>query len=280
MPVRRGEHACCRFAQAGDRERVAAAFAWDGLRRGDKVVYLSDSGDVAPLVSRHERLDWAFGPAQAAGQLDVLRASDVYIPDGRFDLFRTLDFIRCYHDQALAEGYSGLSMTGEIPAAVREVPGGEQLTRYEVRLERRQHGRAGPAKDSILCQYDHGRFGPGVLSDVAEAHQVDVSPELAAIGRDGEVGAAYDRARDALRLSGELDFASAQTVSDVLDAHFHGPLRLDLADLSYIDVAGMRALRGAAGRRLVITSASDPVRRLLALLAWDTDPEVELVEAG
>ena len=282
MPVRTGEHACCRFAQAGDRERVAAAFASDGLRRGDKVVYVSDRDDVAPLVRRLKRLDASLASAMAAGQLDVLRASDVYIPDGRFDLLRTLDFIRYYHDQALAEGYAGLSITGEIPAALREVPGGEQLTRYEARLERyrRQRGRADSARDSILCQYDHGRFGPRVLSDVARAHQVDVPPELAAIGRDGEVGAAYDRAHDALRLGGELDFACAQTVSEVLDAHFHGPLRLDLADLNYIDVAGMRALRGHTGRQLIITSASPAVRRLLALLAWDTDPAVELAQAG
>jgi STAS domain-containing protein len=67
-------------------------------------------------------------------------------------------------------------------------------------------------------------------------------------------------------------------VSEVLDAHFHGPLRLDLANLSYVDVAGMRALRGRRGQRLTISPASDAVRRLLALLAWDTDPDVELLE--
>jgi ABC-type transporter Mla MlaB component len=131
-----------------------------------------------------------------------------------------------------------------------------------------------------LCQYDHAQFGPGILADVVEAHEVDASPELAAIGRDGELAAARDRAHDALRLSGELDFGCAETVSDVLDAHFHGPLRLDLADLKYVDVAGMRALRGRKGQRLTIAPASAAVRRLLALLAWDTDTDIELLEAG
>lgn len=69
-------------------------------------------------------------------------------------------------------------------------------------------------------------------------------------------------------------------MSEVLDEHFHGPLRLDLADLSYVDVAGMRALRGHKGQRLTIGPVSDAVRRLLALLAWDTDPEIELRETG
>jgi ABC-type transporter Mla MlaB component len=276
VTVRPGEHACCHFAHADDRERLAAAFIRDALRRGDKVVYFVDADDAAPVVSRVEALDPGFEPAMARGQLDVRRAGDAYIPDGRFEPDRMVTVLRDEHERALAEGYIGLSVTGEMPGALSESPEREQLGAYEAQLTR----DIDAASCSILCHYDHGRFGPGVLSDVVEAHEIDASPELAAIGRDGELAAAHDRRRDALRLAGELDFGCAQTVSDVLDAHFHGPLRLDLADLSYVDVAGMRALRGRTGQRLTIFPASNAVRRLLALLAWDTDPGIELLEAG
>jgi anti-anti-sigma regulatory factor len=158
-----------------------------------------------------------------------------------------------------------------MPGVICELPGGEQLGAYEARI-----GNA--PSYSVLCQYDHGRFGPELLSDALEAHAIDASPELAAIGRDGELAAARDHDRDALRLAGELDFGCAQTVSEVLDAHFEGPLRLDLADLSFVDVAGMRALRAQKGQRLTISPPSDAVRQLLGLLAWDTDPDVELQE--
>jgi ABC-type transporter Mla MlaB component len=184
--------------------------------------------------------------------------------------------LRAEQERALAEGYLGLSVTGEMPTALSELPGCGQLGSYEAQIA----SDLDAASCSMLCQYDHGRFGPGVLSDVVDAHEIDASPELAAIGRDGELAAARDRRHGALRLAGELDFGCAQTVSDVLDAHFHGPLRLDLADLSYVDVAGMRALRGRTGQRLTIAPASNAVRRLLALLAWDTDPAIELLEAG
>jgi ABC-type transporter Mla MlaB component len=274
--VRAGEHGCCRFANADDRERLAVAFFRDALRRGDKLLCFCDTDYPAPLVSRLTRLDPGFEPAMARGQFEILRADDAYIPDGRFEPERMLTMLRDEHDRALAEGYSGLSVNGEIPDALCELPGFEQLTAYEARLASDIHAPS----YSILCQYDHARFGPGVLSDVVDAHEVDASPELAAIGRDGELAAARDRAHDALRLAGELDFGCAQTVSDVLDAYFHGPLRLDLADLSYVDVAGMRALRGRKGQRLTISPGSDAVRRLLALLAWDTDPGIELMQIG
>jgi hypothetical protein len=275
VPVRPGEHACCHFAHADDRERLAVAFIRDRLRGGDKVVYFFDGDDAAALISRLKRLDPGVEPAIASRQFEVRQARDVYIPDGCFEADRMLALLREEHDRARAEGYSGLSVTGEMPDAVCELPGGEQLGAYEARVA----SDLDAPSCSVLCQYDHGRFGPRLLSEVIEAHEVDASPELAAIGRDGELAAARDR-RGALRLAGELDFGCAQTVSEVLDAHFDGPLRLDLADLSYVDVAGMRALRGHKGQRLTISPGSAAVRRLLALLAWDTDPEIELVEAG
>jgi hypothetical protein len=46
--------------------------------------------------------------------------------------------------------------------------------------------------------------------------------------------------------------------------------------LTYVDVAGMRALRGRTGQPVAIDGASEPVMRLAELLAWDTDPDVDL----
>jgi ABC-type transporter Mla MlaB component len=255
---------------------LAVAFLRDGLRRGDKVIYLVDAVDAADLISRLERLDPGFEPAIARGQLEVRPACDAYIPDSRFEPDRMLALLRKEHDLARDEGYSGLSVTGEMPVAMRDLPGREHLAAYEARLG----SDLDSPSYSVLCQYDHAGFGPEVLSTVIDAHDVDASPELAPIGRDGELAAARDRDRDVLRLAGELDFGCAQTVSEVLAAHFDGPLRLDLADLSYIDVAGMRALRGREREHLTIAPGSEAVRRLVALLAWDTDPGIELHEGG
>jgi anti-anti-sigma regulatory factor len=274
VAIRPGEHACSRLSQADDRERLAVTFVRDALRRGRKVVYLCDGDDVTALVTRLLELDPAFEPAQARGQLDARRAHDAYLPDGRFEPDRMLAAVRDEYRRALAEGYSGLSLTGEMTWALCDGSSSDALTSYESRVAR---GYDHPAF-SILCQYDHARFAPDVLANVAEAHDIDVSPELAPIGRDGELAAAHDRLQGSLRLSGELDFGCSQTVADVLDAHFHGPLRLDLADLQFVDVAGMRALRGRTGQRVTIIPASAAVTRLLVLMGWDTDPAIEILE--
>jgi anti-anti-sigma regulatory factor len=83
-----------------------------------------------------------------------------------------------------------------------------------------------------------------------------------------------------LRLCGELDFGCAEVIAGTLDAHYHGNLRLDLADIDFVDVAGLRALRGRNRQRLTIMSASRAVTRMLELLGWDTDPGIEIAEAA
>ena len=274
VAVRRGEHACCRFANTRDRRRLAEAFVLNGLLRGHKVLYLRANGHADLAGELATALAGEGADVEAAidrGQLDVRAAHDYYIPDGRFDAEHTLAAARRERELARAQGYPALSIAGEMSWLDDALPGGDELREYERRF-------ASLIEDGdmvALCQYDAGAHVPrGMLDDVAAAHDVDLSPELAALGRSGPLSAARVEHGRVLRLAGELDFLSADALATVLDAHFPGPLTVDLADLGFVDVTGLRALRGRHGRTLTIASASDAVRRLLVLLAWDTDPAV------
>jgi ABC-type transporter Mla MlaB component len=272
VAIRPGEHACCRFADPIDRERLALAFVLDGLQRGHKVVYLSNADDTSQLTPRLAGADAAVEPAIARGQVDVRAARDTYLDRGAFDATRMVAFVREEHTQALAEGYTGLSLTGEMGWALSGGVPADAVADYERRLD----ADIPDASSIVLCQYDHRELGASRLSAVALSHGVDASPELGVIGRDGSLSAMRIRGGPTLRLAGELDFGCATALAEVLDGHFHGPLAVDLADLSFVDVAGLRALRGRTGQPLRIAAASDAVHRLLRLMAWDTDPGVEV----
>jgi ABC-type transporter Mla MlaB component len=275
--IRAGEHACCRFAHADDRGRLALAFVRAGLDKDHKVVYLSGEGDatrfVADLAATDDRVD----DALERGQLEVRSAAGAYIPDGTFDPARTRNTLRDEVARALADGYPGLSMAGDMSWALGLAPEPDQLVAYEDEVTTMTQSDVAVA---FLCIYDHGRFAAGTLAGLVDSHGVDVSPELAEVGRVGYLAASRVLPGPTLRLSGELDFGCAEALAGVLDAHYHGTLRLDLEDLVYVDVAGLRALRGKTGRRLAISSASQPVRRLLTLLGWDTDSGIEIAEAA
>jgi ABC-type transporter Mla MlaB component len=270
--VRAGEHACCRAVDRRDRERLAAGFVLAGLSRGYKVVYLCDPRDADPTLALLRAADARVEEALQRGQFDVRDAAATYAPDGTFDVERMLEAVRTEHTRALAAGYAGLSMTGDVGAGLSGIPGAQRLAEYERRLD----AQLGGTTDVLLCQYDHPTFDPQTISDAAAAHHVDVSAQLAAIGRTGVLAAARVHPPEMLRLAGELDFECAEGVADVVGAEFRRPLQVDLADLSFIDVAGLRALRGGATGGLTICAASQPVRRLVELLAWDTDPAVRV----
>jgi ABC-type transporter Mla MlaB component len=269
--VRLGEHACCRFARAEDRERIVGSFVADALERGHKVLCLCD--DEASMVPYRLRFDVAL----ATGQLELRDAREAYTPNGAVDVDRVLVTLRDEHARALAAGYAALSVTGEMSWALDGLPGvSDELAAYEERLaELMEQGTL-----VLMCQYDQVRFAAGTLSEVAASHPIDVAPELAPINSAPGLAAARVVSDRALRLAGELDFASADAVAGVLDAHFHGDLRYDLADITYVDVTGMRALRGRKEQRLWISAASEPVRQLLTLMAWDTEDGVELAGAA
>jgi anti-anti-sigma factor len=243
------------------------------LAQDHKAVYLSDRDRSAVLheLDGDPTLDAPIRRALARDQLDIRGATDTYMPDGVFEGDRMVSTIRAEHALALGQGYAALSITAEMTPALCGVPGTEDLAEYERVADAVQESTL-----VLLCQYEQGRFAAGTLTDVAAAHQVDVSPELAPIARTRCLSAARTNAGSTLRLAGELDHRAAAAVSHVLDAHFHGDVLVDLADVSYADVTGLRALRGRTERRLTIAAASDVVRRLMRLMSWDTDALVDV----
>ncbi len=271
--ARPGEHACCRFASAEDRRLLTVALVRDAARRNYKVLYLCPGEDIETAVKALTQLDESVTDALARGQMEVKPAVGTYLPDGAFDPERMLDCVRDEHVSALREGYAGLSLTGDMSWAFSDPVAGKALADYEARLGGLMPG----AKPVMLCQYDHssGRLG-SVSRVLLSTHDVDFPPELAPLARQDQLAAARVIPGGSLRLAGELDFGCSAVLASVLDTHFHGPLSLDLDGLTYVDVSGMRALRGRKGQPLTIHGASDSVRRLAELLAWDTDPDVEV----
>jgi ABC-type transporter Mla MlaB component len=266
IAIRRGEHACSRFDRREDRECIADAFMRVGLRLGHRVVYLCRSSDVDATLTRLESAEPDVGSALRTGALEL---RDAYLPDGAFGVERMIAALRAEHHRALADGFSGLSMAGDVSAALAGASA-EDLVEYERRVDE----EFGDATQMVLCQYDQQRFQTGALVEITEAHHVEVSPALATIDPTGALAAARVHPPETLRLAGDLDFETVDGLIGFLDDNVHGLLRVDLADVEFADVAGMRALRGARSRQLMIAGASDPVRRLVGLLGWDTDPGV------
>jgi ABC-type transporter Mla MlaB component len=270
FPVRQGEHACAHSTDQADHLRLLAAFVTAGIERGHKVVCLCGDDECGAVLA-HLCADGEIDAAVGRGQVEVREAAGAYTPEGSFDASAMIETLNDEHRQALAGGYDGLSMCGNVCAGLGGAAG-DRVIDYERSVEDEVAG----GSRVLLCCYDPGVFDQHTLAEVTSAHRVVVSPGLAAIGRTGVLAAARVTSPDTLRLAGQLDFEVAKDVAEILETEFPGPRRVDAADLDFVDVTGLRVLRGRQGERLNISAASESVRRLIALLGWDTDPAVQI----
>ena len=134
--VRPGEHGCFRVADAADRDRLDAAFVRAGLRRGHMVVYLcAESAQDETSTRLRRSFDDAVDEALARGQIEVRDARAACQPDGAFDLDRMLEAIRDEHARAVYRGYTGLSLAGDVGAAL-SFTDPDPIAEIERRLDR------------------------------------------------------------------------------------------------------------------------------------------------
>jgi len=98
-----------------------------------------------------------------------------------------------------------------------------------------------------------------------------------------EIIEAPDAGRIRVRLRGELDLASGPSLSEVLRRlrERHEAVLLDLDELSFIDMSGLRVVLEAAeqasrdGGGFAVTQGSSQVRRLITLVQPDGDLPLE-----
>src|SRR5690349_6436817 len=86
-----------------------------------------------------------------------------------------------------------------------------------------------------------------------------------------------------IRLIGELDMATIGDLRAALDGIPPGPdsITLDLADLSFMDVSGLRGIEGYASglngsRPLRLVNVPEHVRRVFEITGATANPDIEL----
>jgi len=168
--IESGHHVCCIYETEEEHRAVVVPFLRQGLERGEKVLYIVDARDAEIILDylREDGLDP--DPYLESGQLSVLTAQEVYLKDGVFDPDAMIALLRAETDQALAEGYATLRVTGEMSWALRGLPGSERLIEYEAKLNQFFPG----SKCLAICQYDRRAFSASLLLDVLTTHPIAV----------------------------------------------------------------------------------------------------------
>lgn len=155
-----GDHACVFYRGAAGRDEVLYPYLRAGLRAGDKCICVVDSAATAEEVSG------LHAEGARDRQLDVHLSDTSYLSGGVFTRGHMLSFWSEHLEKATEHGFGFCRLAGEMTWALRDVPGVEDLVRYESELNEMAAGYP----TAILCLYDLDRFSGEVVAEVVKTH--------------------------------------------------------------------------------------------------------------
>ena len=255
---RQGEHSGGLFATEAERFDLIASFIADGLARGERATYLTASTSPDDLIDSLRFAGIAVDEPLRSGQLTIGGARETFAATLPFDPARMISSITDATAAALADGWAGLHLAGDV--LLHAIPGGENPRNYEELLD----DEISELALSALCMYDARHYEPASLAEVMGVHvHTYAASSLSCTQHDGEAG---------WHLEGELDLANLDAFGEFLEsaASSGRDLVLDFAAVRFIDVASTGVLvsftqHRPVGQHVYLEHVPPMLQRILAL---------------
>jgi len=164
--IHAGTHICFIYSNEVERRDITVKFLAGAFHDNEKVVFFADKWDTGQLRQQlaHEGVDVA--SAEKSGQLNISDVSVAYFPNGKFTAKEMWDRLSSAYDDSIENGYKGWRGAGEMTWTLRDVPGKEQLIKYEAGINEEMKTRP----YTVFCQYDANLFSGATLLEVLRVH--------------------------------------------------------------------------------------------------------------
>jgi hypothetical protein len=224
--AQRLDHVCWAYEDRAAFAGQVVGFLSEGLAAGQRVCYAAaDASD--PIIRRLREID-GFIEAEQSGAAGIVLAESVYEPDPVIDPYEQVRICSALTDAALAAGFTGLRLAGDVTAFVRTPAQLDAFARFEHLIDRYMVDRPYAA----LCAYDRVALTDFTVAQLACMHplaNIDIGLFRlhACAPADGDAA-----------LAGELDVTTEVLL----------PLALDRADLRpaegrlVFDARGLRSI--------------------------------------
>ncbi len=168
--LRHGDHLCMVYENRAEQMAAAALYIEYGLAAGDQCVYAADEQTVDEVFLRLSERGIDVEREQQRGALRLLTKHDAYLRTGQFDPQEMIEFFRQTTDQAIADGFGGFRITGEMTWALGSETGCDRVIDCEALV----NDFFPNSRAVALCQYSRQRFDPETIYDVLRTHPLVV----------------------------------------------------------------------------------------------------------
>src|SRR5580704_3109498 len=162
------DHICLIYESQGEQLAMPVPSIRMGLERGEKCIFIAPEKTLRDVNEGLHAIGIDVDEAMNSGRLAVASQEDTYLRNGHFEPDRMIRFLADSLEPAIASGFSGLRVVGEMTWALGGDLGTGQLIEYEAKLNHFVHDH--PV--TVTCQYDHNRFSPEVILNVIRTHPI------------------------------------------------------------------------------------------------------------
>ena len=168
------DHLCLIYESQDQQLAAALAFMRAGLDAGQRCLYIVDENTADTILEAMADQGMAVDDALRRGALLIRTKRDAYLMRGHFDPDWMISFLGQAVDQAKADGFTALRVTGEMTWALGPEPGLDRLIEYEAKLN-----LAFERLDCLaICQYNRNRFSPRIIRDIIRTHPLVIYNNL------------------------------------------------------------------------------------------------------
>ena len=126
--IRPGTHICALYSGPAERDSLLFPFLREGIRKGDTCLCLIDDAEPGSV---RDGVEWQQdgGQARHFEQLNIDRASEVYLQSGRFSVQYMMSFLSGCLSMAAESEFPLLRIAGEMSWVLPQPEGGRGLLR-------------------------------------------------------------------------------------------------------------------------------------------------------
>src|SRR3984893_12935345 len=162
------DHICLIYESQGEQLAMPVPSIRMGLERGEKCIFIAPEKTLRDVNEGLHAIGIDVDEAVNSGRLAVASQEDTYLRNGHFEPDKMTRFLADALEPAIASGFSGLRVVGEMTWALGGDPGTGPLIEYEAKLN--YFVRDNPV--AVTCQYDRNRFSPEVILNVIRTHPI------------------------------------------------------------------------------------------------------------
>ncbi|MBV1757972.1 MAG: MEDS domain-containing protein [Dethiosulfatibacter sp.] len=164
IEIRLGDHMVILYEEEEEVVEYLTAYIHSSLRHNERCIYITGDSDTNLVLEQIKKLNHG---EEITGELVLMERDDAYSKDGTFDPDSMIALLKLLAEEAVADGYSGLAVTGEISWLLDYHNGRELIIEYEWKLNEYVFGRY-PV--SALCRYNMNKFSDDMIINIIQLH--------------------------------------------------------------------------------------------------------------